>query len=610
MTEYSDFLLRFENRADGLYVSSSSLAGGQVSAPLELPGRLDEYHLDALLEASSAATRGAAGGAHRAMIIEEGEPPTPVSAREVGSTLFHALLAGPVRDAFMRSQGSGTDNGVRIRLQIDPSDPALAELAGLPWELIYNDVTREALGRSKFTPVIRSFDVAQPYEMRPFAPPLRVLLVLANPSDTKPLDLDGEKRRVVATLEGLDNVEVTVIEHATEAKLYDALDTGHFHVLHYMGHGGFNDQRGGVLLLEDEHGRSVSLSASHLGDDLAERRAMRLVVLNACDTGRSSHQAGVDPFTGVASALVAAGIPAVVAMQVPVADRAALAFSDKFYSMIAQGEPVDAAVAVGRRAIWRSNEASLEWATPVLFMRASDGYLFGPPEAPEADAPALAADPAPAPDPAPTLRAPVVPEPTPSAGRKAKTWGLAALAIFGAVVGLQYLFTLSDDGEVGIGPDDVTEVDLGFADGTEVDAATALILAAGIADNVDDRAQQEVAADLMSKRPDGIPGEVETILYVSENEPESILLPVELGYEYVVVAVCDGDCSDVELELLQADGVTPLNQDGAVTWDDGTEPRLRITPSSADTYTLAVELIDCRTELCYVGVSVYAYGLE
>ena len=603
MTEYRNFWIRIENRADGLTVSSSSRAGGTVSAPLVLPDDLDAYRLDALLKASGA-TRGT-DGAHRDLILDDDGALPPVSEREVGSDLFRALLPGPVRDAFMRSAGSGKENGVRIRLQIDPNDPELARLAALPWELIYNDVTRKALGRSKFTPVIRSLDVAQSVEMRPFRPPLRVLLVLANPSDTHPLDLDLEKEHVVGVLESLDGVEVTVIEHATEKKVYDALDTGEYHVLHYMGHGGFSDRRGGVLMLEDEHGRSAELSATELGDDLAERRAMRLVFLNACDTGRASHQAGADPFTGVASALVAAGIPAVVAMQVPVADRAALAFAGKFYDMIAHGEPVDAAVAVGRRAIWRTNESSLEWATPVLFMRSSDGHLFGTPDtapdtAPESPPRATA----PAPDRA--LRQPTA-EPTPSVAQKAKTWGIGALAAFGALMILLFLIWGDD-------PDPVSDTGGEFgviaAGGGAPDDAAALIMDGGLVDLADDEAQQAVAQDLVDKRPDAIPGELETILYLVENEPELIPLPVVSGRVYEVIAVCDDDCTDVVLELLQADGVTPVEMDDAVTRDDGTEPRLRVTPPSADTYSLSVKLSDCSRLQCYVGVAVYEYDVE
>jgi hypothetical protein len=62
-------------------------------------------------------------------------------------------------------------------------------------------------------------------------------------------------------------------------------------------------------------------------------------------------------------------------MQFPISDQAAIAFAQTFYERIAQGFPVDAAVAEGRKVLYSSKQA--EWATPVLYLRAKDGMLFG-----------------------------------------------------------------------------------------------------------------------------------------------------------------------------------------------------------------------------------------
>jgi formylglycine-generating enzyme required for sulfatase activity/ABC-type branched-subunit amino acid transport system substrate-binding protein len=104
--------------------------------------------------------------------------------------------------------------------------------------------------------------------------------------------------------------------------------------------------------------------------------SLRLVFLNACETARVSKQAGLDPFAGVAAAMVMAGIPAVVAMQFPITDEAAIRFAGRFYPLLAAGEPVDYAVGQGRLAIRVAESETLEWATPVLFMRAPDGAIF------------------------------------------------------------------------------------------------------------------------------------------------------------------------------------------------------------------------------------------
>jgi formylglycine-generating enzyme required for sulfatase activity len=77
----------------------------------------------------------------------------------------------------------------------------------------------------------------------------------------------------------------------------------------------------------------------------------------------------------VAGSLVRQGIPAVVAMQFEISDRAACAFAEEFYAALAQGYPVDAGLAEARKAIYCLPE-DVEWGTPVLYLRAPDGVLF------------------------------------------------------------------------------------------------------------------------------------------------------------------------------------------------------------------------------------------
>jgi CHAT domain-containing protein len=91
---------------------------------------------------------------------------------------------------------------------------------------------------------------------------------------------------------------------------------------------------------------------------------LRLVFLNACETATVTREKGLDPFAGVASAMVMAGLPAVVAMQFPISDQAAITFAQRFYPLLARGHPVDAAVAGARRAIRLADPGTMEWATP------------------------------------------------------------------------------------------------------------------------------------------------------------------------------------------------------------------------------------------------------
>ncbi len=372
MITYRDFWLRIERRGDDFWVVSRS-PDGECEGPLRLASTTAPDDLAALLQPRAEGARGA--GAETRDLAFESAPDEPDAA---GRLLFEALFNEGVLEALRGSQGRiGQDEGLRFRIQIDLNDPALARLARLPWELLYDERKREAFGRSPRTLVVRYIDVPRPYEPPPFEAPLRVLIVLANPAGTDPLDLAKERSVIESTWAKLEGVEVTILEHATRASLFAALDAGTYHVLHFMGHGGFDEASGrGALLLEGEQGEARPLLAETLGDTLREVASMRLVVLNACNTGKASPRGDRDPFDGVAAALVMAGMPAVVAMQVPVADRAAVAFAEKFYADLAAGHPVDAAVAAGRKAIYRANPGSSEWATPVLFMRAPDGRLF------------------------------------------------------------------------------------------------------------------------------------------------------------------------------------------------------------------------------------------
>jgi hypothetical protein len=98
----------------------------------------------------------------------------------------------------------------------------------------------------------------------------------------------------------------------------------------------------------------------------------RLVVLNSCQTGAG---ADADVFSSTAATLVRTA-PAVVAMQFAVTDNAAAVFSRAFYQALIHHRGVDEAVRAGRIALTGWNPDTLEWVTPVLYLRSQDSRLF------------------------------------------------------------------------------------------------------------------------------------------------------------------------------------------------------------------------------------------
>jgi len=163
----------------------------------------------------------------------------------------------------------------------------------------------------------------------------------------------------------------------TYRDLEDALDDGQWHVFHFVGHGGYDRAADeGILALADETGRTHPVGADDISRLLAEHHPLRLVVLNACDTGRGS---AADSFSSTAAALIRREIPAVVAMQFEITDSAAIRFAQSFYQHVTKRRPVDDSVMRARRALRLAKKDTLEWGTPVLYLRALDGRIFDAP---------------------------------------------------------------------------------------------------------------------------------------------------------------------------------------------------------------------------------------
>jgi len=207
----------------------------------------------------------------------------------------------------------------------------------------------------------------------PSEPPLRILLASAVVAGQPPLDLAAEARAVGRIWDAIPGVEVEVVAPVTVEALRQKLGRGGFHVFHFMGHGGFEPGSGrGALRLASEDGTGEWVSAELLADLLDDCRELRLAMINACNTGRLPRRRGVDPFSSIAAALTRRGVAAVVAMQFPISDAAALRFSRAFYRQLAAGQAGDTAATVGRQEIFRTPGGSGEWATPVLYLGGPD----------------------------------------------------------------------------------------------------------------------------------------------------------------------------------------------------------------------------------------------
>jgi hypothetical protein len=287
---------------------------------------------------------------------------------QVGTALFQALLPLDLMMVYIRVKAQIEEGeGLRLRLHLPP------ELGRLPWELLY--YPPHYLAVDPRCPVVRFLDL--PDTPRPLAtrPPLRVLHLIASPEDAPKLNLEQEASLLRSALQDLAaKVEIVPGQPGTLATLREGLREG-CQVLHFSGHGDFVKDKG-YLFFEDDGGKSRPVNSDTLAH-LLKGTNIRLAVLNACESAMAPTG---DAFGSMAAALVRAGLPAVIAHQYAMPDTSAIPFAAEFYRALADGYPVDAAVGEGRKAIlselgtaWRD---SIDWATPVLFMRAPDGHIL------------------------------------------------------------------------------------------------------------------------------------------------------------------------------------------------------------------------------------------
>jgi hypothetical protein len=361
---YLDFDIWIDQKSEGLYRAKAWSGGAGFEAT-------EHFSLPALLAGGGLCL--ATGGARRGG-SSSAEPGDGATAEQAGGELFRAVFQGELLKAFQgclaKAQGGP---GLRIRLRLND----VPQLAGLPWEYLYDAESRGFLALSSRTPVIRYLELSEGLGSLQVEPPLRVLAVISTPQGYRELaEADEEWRRLVATLKPLLKrglIEIERLEHPTAAALETRLRTGTpVHVLHFVGHGGFSELRGeGVLVFEDENGKGAPLSGPSLAYLLQDHPSLRLAVLNACNGARSSQE---NTFAGTAQVLVQHGIPAVIAMQSEVMDETACRFAETFYQALVAGLPVDACVGEVRRAL--AAEHNPEWGTPVLYLRATDGHLF------------------------------------------------------------------------------------------------------------------------------------------------------------------------------------------------------------------------------------------
>ncbi|QOZ47494.1 hypothetical protein XH89_31405 [Bradyrhizobium sp. CCBAU 53340] len=297
--------------------------------------------------------------------------------RDFGRGVFRSVFTDvpSIQRIYERSKGAAQD--LRIKLRIEAAD-----LAGLPWEYLYDEDDMPGFV-SLTRPIVRYLETAGGVSRMGVKGPLRILGMIADPSTSEwpKLNVVKERDRINKGIDALQHegkVDFQWVPGGTGKDLMKKLLEGEWHIFHFIGHGGVEEASpgagaSGFVVMVDEDGRPVKKFASDLAMMLTgARRSLRLIVLNCCESARINVG---DRFGNPAIGLMKTGwLPAVVAMQFPITDNAAISMSEGFYAALAGNRPIDDAVTLARKFI--QEKSRVEWGIPVLYMRSPDGRIF------------------------------------------------------------------------------------------------------------------------------------------------------------------------------------------------------------------------------------------
>jgi tetratricopeptide (TPR) repeat protein len=299
----------------------------------------------------------------------------------LGQELYNALFCGTIRDSWMIAQGVAQNQREVLRLRLGFKDDRLPLL---PWEVLHDGARPLATCADVVFSRYRSmFQSSALWRQATAADqPLRILMVLAAPTDQAVLQLHQEATHLKLELQketsnAASNLDLTILDQPGREQLTQALEQGHYDILHYAGHSDLSAAGGALYLVSEKTGLTEVLS----GDDLAGllvNNGVRMVVFNSCQGAFTATANDAGSNSGnLADALLKRGVPAVLAMAERIPDDVALNLSRLFYRNLKQRTPIDLGLSRARQGLLSSyGSGQLYWALPILYLHPEfDGYL-------------------------------------------------------------------------------------------------------------------------------------------------------------------------------------------------------------------------------------------
>lgn len=318
---------------------------------------------------SSVLARGEVVGLDPSALIEHMLNPEAYGRALTAQLFTGARLSSAMVKARAYAQGAGRP--LRLRLRLDPLDELLNTLR---WETLRDPEDDSPLALKESLRLVRSLDSGDlANDTLPTRPALRAVIAVAAPTGIErfglaPIDV---QREMAHALHALGDIPAVLVGQISGASAYwasfDAIlsqlrkDTS---LLYLVCHGSHVDEKG-YLWLESDGGVAERVPMDDFARAVADlgRRPL-LTILVTCESG-----AGL---TTVAPLLARFGISAVIGMQGPLSQVAALKGMPVLLSELLRDGEIDRAVAVARLAM----RSTGQWWIPALWLGRQDGRLW------------------------------------------------------------------------------------------------------------------------------------------------------------------------------------------------------------------------------------------
>src|SRR5579859_599444 len=361
---------------------------------------------------------------HRLFLALSGSETPGMSRREPSEQSVQAMLRGVIQRTLKRR---GT---VALTFSFGPG---CDEFVRYPWELLHNgDHFLLVSGIFTLSRALMHPDSPIGCEL-PVHPPMRVLYIGASPADCAPLETERSyealERAFAPLIDSgqvfLDRLEPPTFDQLVRyfssyggASQLDDNDTSiPCYVVHFDGHGAYGrlcpaedcetvnepDARKCVecstslsrvkpqtyLCFCDDEGLNRFIDTQSLRG-LFLSSDVRLAVFSACETAtvtaakdHNARRVAVD--ATLATALVTAQVPAVVAMPFSLQDELSPTFMYHFYEALADGRTLEEALSRARQALLPMQQKG--WFIPVLYRHVAEGHEYPVPLLVSHDAP-------------------------------------------------------------------------------------------------------------------------------------------------------------------------------------------------------------------------------